>query len=346
LISGCIPKELRTVKIEMGPVSTPRQNPDIDRVKRNLEAAQKLYPNNAEIYQYWGRVYAMEDKYSEMAQALAKSDSLDSKGTLKKDNDIIRQNKWKDLFDKGRNFATNKEYDKAFEAFKNSGICWPDRFESWINAAVMAQQLNDTTMAFDMSIRAFKIAPDSMVVLENHASICVFAKKYAEAEVAYQKILAKDPTNAEVMFALGAIYIEMNDTVKTVEYYNRGLEKDKANADGWWNVGLLYSRMKNYCKAADCFNQVMTIAPEDKDAKFNYVKALLLCAQQDTVKANASANKAKYETAKAELEQFTVINPEKCEGWSLMFQTYLNLGMKKEAEVAFKKFEDCEKSKK
>jgi len=342
-LAGCTPKELRTVKIEMGPINKPRANADMERVKRNLEDAVKLYPNNAEVYQYLGRVHALEGKYPEMAAALAKSDSLDPK--LKIDNDTIRQNKWKELFEKGKQQATNKELEAALESFKNSAICWPERYESWINAAVVAHQLNQSKEAFTLSKKAFDLAPDTMVVAENYATMCMADSQYDAAKTVYLRLIEKDPTNAEIMFQLGNICRINKDIECAVRYYSKALEIDKGNAAGWFDLGMLYYQMDDYCRASEHFKKVVALLPEDKDAKFNYFLSLLKCAQGDTAAANAARTKTMFEEAKIGLEKFTAEYPDNCEAWNLLSNSCLWLKMKKEAETAFKKYQDCGKAK-
>lgn len=325
MLSGCVPKEIRTAKIEMGTVKKPRANPDLDRVKKNLEQALKLYPDNGEVYHLWGRIYAMEGKYADMDIALARSEELDPK--FKEDNDLIRQVNWEELFNRGKNFSQSDNLEAALESFKNSAICWSERYESLVNGAVVAHQLGRNEEAYDLSRKAYEIAPDTMIVLENYATMSMANNKYNEAETVYQRILEKDPTNAEVLFQLGNIYRVRDDTTVAVDYYSRALEIDKDNTDGWFNLGLLYFHQKDFCMAAECFGRVTTLIPEDIDARVNYLLSLVQCG--------------KLEIARTELEKFTMEYPDNCDGWDLLSQTYLRLKMKKEASEAFKKFEDC-----
>lgn len=325
MLSGCVPKEIRTVKIELGTVKKPKANPDLNRVKMNLEQALESYPDNAEVYHLWGRVYALEGQYTEMDIALNRSDELDPK--FKEDNDFIRQFNWEELFNRGKNFAQNDNLEAALESFMNSAICWPERYESLVNGAVIAHQLGRNEEAYDLSKEAYDIAPDTLMVMEYYATMSMANNKYDEADTVYQRILEKDPTNAEVLFQLGNIYRIRDDTTKAIDYYGRALEIDKNNTDGWFNLGLLYFHQKDFCKAAECFGRVSTLIPEDIDARVNYLLSLVQCG--------------KLEMARAELEKFTMEYPDNCDGWDLLSQTYLRLKMKKEANDAFKKFEDC-----
>ncbi len=327
ILGGCVPKEIRTSRIELGTVKKPRNNPDLNRVKRNLEEAMKLYPDNAEVYHLWGRVYAMEGKYKDMDIAFTKSEELDPK--FEKDNEFIRQINWEKLFNQGKALAQNDELDSALVSFENSAICWPERYESLINASVLAHQLGRNEEAYELSKKAYDIDSNTVLVMEQYASMCMVNNKYNEAEPVYKRILEKDPTNAEVMFQLGNIYRIENDTTKAIEYYTQALDIDKNNSDGWFNLGLIYFHKKDFCMAAECFGRVCSLIPEDTDARVDYLLSLVQCGKLDT--------------ARSELEKFTMEHPDNCDGWDLLSQTYLKLKMKKEANEAYKKFESCKK---
>lgn len=325
MLSGCIPKEIRTSRIELGTVKKPRDNPDLDRVKENLREAVKLYPDNSEVYHLWARVYAMEGQYSDMDIAFTRSEEIDPK--FKEDNDFIRQINWERLFNKGKNLAQNDALESALESFKNSSICWSERYESLVNAAVIAHQLGRNEEAYKLSKEAYDNASDTVIVMEQYASMCMVNDKYDEAETVYQRILEKDPTNAEVIFQLGNIRRIENDTAKAIEYYSQALEIDKDNTDGWFNLGLIYFQKKDFCMAAECFGRVTTLIPEDTDARVNYLLSLVQCGKLDI--------------ARTELEKFTMEHPDNCDGWDLLSQTYLRLKMEKEANEAYKKFQEC-----
>jgi len=110
-ISGCVPKEIRTAKIELGTRNKPRPNPNVERVKKNLTLAMELYPDNPEVYYIWGRVQSMEGNWEEMDKAFKKSMELSPK--FKADCDTIRMTKWKDLVDTASAAVQDEDFEKA-----------------------------------------------------------------------------------------------------------------------------------------------------------------------------------------------------------------------------------------
>jgi tetratricopeptide (TPR) repeat protein len=342
LLAGCTPKELRTVKIEMGTITHPRPNPDLPRVHRNLDTAVKLYPNNAEVYQYVGRVAAIEKKYPEMAAAFDKTDQLNPK--LKPQNDLIRQQTWKELFDIGKRQAGEQKLDSALFSFENSAICWPERYESLINASVVAAQLGNFDKAYQLSSKAFAVAPDTLIVIETHAKMCVADSQYAEAKTMFEKVLAKDPTNPDILLAMANLSRGLNDTTSAIEYLRRALEKNDNDTAAWFDLGILYYQTKQYCRAQESFQHVIRLMPSDKDALINYATTLINCADT-TAQTDAAGANAMYQSCRTEMEKFTAANPDNCEGWRYLAISCAKLKLKEEANAALAKFEACKKGK-
>lgn len=342
LLAGCTPKELRTVKIEMGTVAHPRPNPDLPRVHRNLDDAVRLYPNNGEVFHFVGRVAAIEKRYTDMAAAFDKSDKLAPK--LKAQNDMIRQQTWKELFDIGKQQAGEKKLDSALISFENSAICWPERYESLVNAAVVAAQLDNFDKAYQLSSQAYKIAPDTLIVIETHAKMCVADSKYAEAKTMFEKLLAKNPTDPDIMLAMANLCRNLGDTACAIDYLRRTLEINKGDTAAWFDLGILYYSAKNYCGAQESFRRVVQLSPSDKDAVMNYAMAAINCADS-TAKTDAAAANMIYQSCKTEMEKFAAANPDNCEGWRYLAIACAKLKLKDEANAALVKFQACEKGK-
>lgn len=342
LLAGCTPKELRTVKIEMGTVTHPRPNPDLPRVHRNLDDAVRLYPNNGEVYHFVGRVAAIEKRYADMASAFDKSDKLAPK--LKAQNDIIRQQTWKELFDIGKQQAGEQKLDSALYSFESSAICWPERYESLVNAAVVAAQLDNYKKAYQLSSQAYKVAPDTLIVIETHAKMCVADSHYAEARTMFEKVLAKNPTNPDIMLAVANLCRNLNDTTCAIDYLRRALEINRSDTAAWFDLGILYYSSKDFCKAQESFQRVVELSPSDKDAIINYAMAAINCADLKAPTDAAAANVI-YQSCKTEMEKFTAANPDNCEGWRYLAISCAKLKLKEEANTALAKFQACEKGK-
>jgi len=329
IISGCVPKELRTAKIELGTRKKPRPNPNIERVKENLTLAMELYPDNPEVYYLWGWVQSMEGNYEEMVIAFDKSVELSPK--FKADCDTIRMTNWDELIQKANSAHQNEDYESALTLFESCIICWPLRYEPYWFGGDAAYRIDQIEKAYELSKRAYEIEPDSIVVVQLYANMAMVNQKFDEAEAILQELIERDPTNAMNLFSVGDIYNERNDTTKAVEYYQRALEIDKDNKEGWLSLGLIYFQMQNFCKAAESFERFVSFGEAGTEDIFIYLLSMYQCSDKED----------NLRSLKTELEKFTMENPSHCDGWQLIANTYLRLKMKKEAIEANKKLEDC-----
>jgi len=119
---ACQSKELRTIKIELGTWKNPKPNPSLERVKENLASAEKVNPENPEIYHLWGRVYAMENAFEQMDEAFDKCDQLTDQ--YKAINDTIRMMEWDTLFIQGAvKDYDGQDYAAALEKSQKAIIC-------------------------------------------------------------------------------------------------------------------------------------------------------------------------------------------------------------------------------
>ncbi len=108
------------------------------------------------------------------------------------------------------------------------------------------------------------------------------AKKYPEAEKAYQDLLAKDPENGVLAYNLGNVYNALGDTAKATEMYEKALKSndpDAANRSRF-NLGTLDLQSQKPQEAISNLTQYLRKSPNDLDAKRNLELALRQLQQQ------------------------------------------------------------------
>lgn len=326
-VFGCQTRELRTVKIELGTWKKPKSNPNIERVKENLASAQKQTPDNAEIYHLLGRVYAMENNYEEMDRAFTKCDELSDQ--FKAVNDTLRMMEWDTLFIQGAVKAyDNKDYEIVLDKSTKAITCWANNYQPYLYGADAAYRMANNEKAYELAKAGYAIAPDTVAMARLYADMCFINDKLDEAKIVFGKLIEVDPSNADYYFNLGELLLAHGDTTQAIEYYKEGLDKDRDNPAGWLSIAKLYFLIEEYQEAVNAFEHYLSIATEtSNDDMFLYLLALYQVEN--------------YEKAKTELETFTMANPDYCDAWQLLGNTYIHLKMKKEAIAANEKFDKC-----
>lgn len=326
LFFACQSKELRTIKIEMGTWKKPKQNPNIERVKQNLQLAEQRTPDNPEIYHLWGRIYAMENNYQEMANAFARCNELTDQ--FKPVNDTISMMEWDTLFNKSVESYKNQNYEATVEHLKNAIICWPYQFEPYLYGADAAFRLGNTEEAYQLSKQGYEMVPDTVRMARQYGEMSLMNNKLDDAEAVFSRLKDMDPTNPAYLFNLGEIALMRADTAKALEFYEQGLELDPNNPDGYLSISKLYFLIKDFPKTMTAFEKYKALTEDiNRDDYFLY---LLAVYQSDD-----------FEKAKTELETFTMENPDYCDAWQLLANAYLHLKMKTEAQKANNEYDKC-----
>ena len=101
-------------------------------------------------------------------------------------------------------------------------------------------------------------------------------KNYAEAEVVFRKLIAKNDTLKEAYFNLGNALYEQKRAEEAREYYQKctKLFKEKTDlAEIHHNIGNSYMQEKKWTEIIQAFKQALKNNPSDMDTKYNLAYA-------------------------------------------------------------------------
>jgi len=71
-------------------------------------------------------------------------------------------------------------------------------------------------------------------------------QKYTEAIAVFEKVLEKDPENANAAYNIAVSYIQLKDDGKALIYLEKTVEIDPYNDDAWYNKALIFFKKGNY----------------------------------------------------------------------------------------------------
>ena len=110
-------------------------------------------------------------------------------------------------------------------------------------------------------------------------------KKWQVADLQYRRALLADSTSFAGNYNLaGALYRQedYDGAAKSLEKVKGQAEGSAHASDYWYNVGDAALQKKDWQAAVDAFKKSLILAPDDLDAKENYIYAkLMLKNQQD-----------------------------------------------------------------
>ena len=90
-----------------------------------------------------------------------------------------------------------------------------------------------------------------------------------EAVAHFERALAFDPSNVEVLLKLGYARFHMDDHAEAMRVYDRVLDIDVANAEAWNLKSLIHYGQKNYARALDSVEKAVDSDPKFGMARYN-----------------------------------------------------------------------------
>ncbi|MDR3503593.1 MAG: YaiO family outer membrane beta-barrel protein [Legionella sp.] len=89
-------------------------------------------------------------------------------------------------------------------------------------------------------------------------------KKYNEARIILQNLVAQYPTNSEYRIALANFYLDRHNDMTALNVIRNGLKSTPYNADLLIKEGMIHDTLRQYSLAARAYQQAKKISPKDK----------------------------------------------------------------------------------
>ncbi|MCD6583063.1 MAG: tetratricopeptide repeat protein [Candidatus Omnitrophica bacterium] len=147
---------------------------------------------------------------------------------------------------KGKEFLLKGEYQKADEAFKKA--------EEILNKKSSKKKERLSLRKSDSKRRKIssKISPSNLEAERRKIETILEAAKQAyfegNLELAlrlYARVLRKYPTDADLYYNLGVIYLKKADYLSAAEEFKRAILLDPSDADAYYNLGVIYENFLN-----------------------------------------------------------------------------------------------------
>jgi tetratricopeptide (TPR) repeat protein len=137
--------------------------------------------------------------------------------------------------------------------------------------------------------RAAALAPDSVRTLLKLTEMYLITKQYPFAGTTVDKIIKRDPQNAEGYFMFGMIFKEMGDDAKAINSFQKSADLNADNKDAFIELGQLFTK-RNSPLALRYFDNALLIDSLDLNAMMG--KGFYLQSQKKTAEAIAIYRKA------------------------------------------------------
>jgi tetratricopeptide (TPR) repeat protein len=100
---------------------------------------------------------------------------------------------------------------------------------------------------------------------------------YTQAEEAYRKSAADDPSSAKAAFNLGDALYRQERYEEAIEAFEKSYGKQsdpQQQSKSLQNLGNAHYQMKNYLEAAKAYGESLKLDPENEEARYNMAQAI------------------------------------------------------------------------
>lgn len=104
---------------------------------------------------------------------------------------------------------------------------------------------NDSRRAIEVLKMAAAKFPNRFPTLLKLSEFYLIVRMHNEALATLQKILERDPQNAEAFFMTGRVALDMGDTARSVVALQKSVQFDAQNIDAWVFLGRIFSNRDN-----------------------------------------------------------------------------------------------------
>lgn len=238
-----------------------------------LNRAQALAPNSDEVYWRLGNVYLSKGDYSHAVEAYQKALQL---------NPYY----WVNENSLGDAYTQTGDYDKALEAFKQVMTLEPDVKEGYANSGTVLVQQGKYAEAVPLLQRALQIEPDA-AAYTNIGTAYFFLRRFAEAAEAFEKAVAINANDTQLVVNLGDAYRALGQKDKAQAAYQQAisvgykqLQVNPQDSTVMAEIALSYANVGNVKEADTLIGRARALDKKDVDIAYIEVQIAALTGKQ------------------------------------------------------------------
>lgn len=104
---------------------------------------------------------------------------------------------------------------------------------------------NDSRRAIEVLKLAAERFPDRIPTLLKLSEFQLIVKKHSDALATLDKVLQRDPQNAEAFYMAGRVALDKGDTTNAIASLQKSVKINSDNADAWFFLGRIFSNRLN-----------------------------------------------------------------------------------------------------
>ena len=186
-------------------------------------------------------------------------------------NQLLAQNPDNDslLFRRAAVYYNLEGYDEALRDLGHAiqlDSMRPQYYHLMADVLLDYARPNDSRRAIDVLKTAARLFPDRIPTLLKLSEFQLIVQQHSDALATVDKVLQRDPQNAEGYFMTGRIALDMSDTTRAIAALQKSVQLNADNADAWRFLGRIFARRNNPV-AVQYFDNALRIDSTDLETR-------------------------------------------------------------------------------
>jgi predicted O-linked N-acetylglucosamine transferase (SPINDLY family) len=120
-----------------------------------------------------------------------------------------------------------------------------------------------------------ELLPQRTSTLTNMSAVLIKLKKYSEAELVLEKIIAMGELSPQVLLNQGLIELEKNKNyLKAIEYFDKAILVSPNYSEAWLDKGVALNALKRQEEALESYKKAIVLNPESAEIYINLAVTL------------------------------------------------------------------------
>ena len=178
--------------------------------------------------------------------------------------------------------------------------------------------------------KLFALDPNSDRVHQLLGEAALAAENHAEAETEFQNALKANPKSVEAAIQLAELKRSESKFDEALTYYEQAKKAGPLTYEVAYGIGACYTYKQDYLRAIEWLRKAVSLSPDAPAARFGL--------------ANALFQNGQVEGSIPELKVSLRLEPKMKQAYFLLGRAYSKLGRQEEAQAAFKKLDELNRS--
>jgi len=163
-------------------------------------------------------------------------------------------------------------FDKAIECLRIAMTLDPGSMVLKRELAQLYWKKKDENAANAVMDELISTYPDDVENLILYSRIKHSLNYLNEAKSAYEKVLAKDPTQRNIYLLLGSLYTDEGNLAFAIQVYKKLIKEFPDFFAGYYLIGQIYAKERNRIEAEKSFKKALDIEPGLDEARYELIQ--------------------------------------------------------------------------